>query len=85
MKKKVQQVVEIETAFCNICGKEMGSSRPYSGERIAIIYGLFKTADFDGHEACINEVVRKAFEPYAEVRVVGKNKGKKITRVKDRK
>lgn len=84
MKKKVQQLVEVETAFCNICGKEMGYKNTYAVERIAIIYGLFKTADFDGHEACINEIIRTAFAPYAEVRVVGKNKGKKVTRVKDR-
>lgn len=84
MKKKIQQVVEVETAFCNVCGKEMGNSRTYAAERVAIVYGLFKTKDFDAHEACINEVIRSAFEPYAEMRAVGKNKGKKITRVKDR-
>lgn len=70
MKKKVQQLVEVETAFCNICEKEMGYKDVYNRERIAIVYGLFKTADFDAHEACINKVVRKAFEPYAEMRVV---------------
>lgn len=73
MKKKTQQLIEVETAFCNICGKEMGMARVFAGERIAIVYGLFKTKDFDAHETCINEVIRAAFEPYAEVRVVGKN------------
>ncbi len=67
MKKKITQEVQVEVSFCNICGKEVGS-KPWSGsgatKRIEIVHSLFKTADFDAHEGCINKVVRSAFKKF---------------------
>ena len=81
MKKLTAQTIEVEVAYCNICGDLMGDGSTYNRERIAVVYGLFKTKDFDAHEKCINRVIREAFAPYAEERGVAH----KRTRVKNKK
>lgn len=74
MKKITKELVEVETAFCNICQKEMGERSIYNRTRQELVHGILKTADFDAHEACMNNVIREAFAPYAEVRAVGRKK-----------
>lgn len=67
MKKKIEETITVERDFCNICGKEItnrGSNHTAYEERIRIIRGLGKTKDFDGHEGCINRVIRAAFTKY---------------------
>lgn len=64
MRKVIEEMVKVEVSYCNICEKEMGKVTVHNRERLAILYGLFKMADFDAHEACVNKVIRQAFKPY---------------------
>ena len=74
MKKVTKQLVDVEIAYCNICEKEMGERSIYNRTRQELVYGILKTSDFDAHESCMNNVIREAFSPYAEVRKVGRKK-----------
>lgn len=63
MKKKITQKIQVEIAICNICGTEV-TKEPFNMARLAVVRGLFKTADFHAHEGCINKVVRGAFKKF---------------------
>ena len=74
MKKKELREIEVEIVCCDICGKELSEDEKWQNSqeaestqyknRVHLIRGLFKTANFDAHIKCVNSVVREAFNKY---------------------
>ena len=63
MKKKIQKIMEVSVEVCDICQQEMPETQ-WNEKRIEMVRHLFKTAEWNAHEKCINKIVLKAFKPY---------------------
>ena len=63
MQKKIKRTITVEVSICNICREEV-TVQPHNKKRIEIVQHLFNTEDFDGHQGCINEVIKEAFKEY---------------------